>query len=432
MSTHSARYTNMAVFLHWLIALAIIFQLGLGWRMGDEPKGVGLYALFQLHKSIGFTILFLSLLRVFWRLTHKAPALPSSMPQWEKTAATLAHLAFYGIMLGLPLTGWLLVSASSTNIPTVLFGLIPFPHLPLIPHLATELKAQLHDIAELSHSLLALGTMALLALHLGAVLKHQLFVKDNVFSHMAVGAKTGWAEWRLWLILALVPAVFASAWLYPTPKPKKPQPIIMQITPPVLEYSTETSTKSQSPQPSTNIQLATIEPSSAQVVAPIVWQVNLKQSQLGFTTSWSGEAVLGQFSDWQADIMFAEQALDKSSIKVTVNLAQVSTGDEQRDAALPSNDWFDAEHYPQAVFKSTSIKRVANNSYQAQGTLQLRGKVQPVVLDFNLNIKANKATAQGSASLSRIAFGVGQGEWAATDSIPALVKVVFNLHATKK
>jgi polyisoprenoid-binding protein YceI len=78
----------------------------------------------------------------------------------------------------------------------------------------------------------------------------------------------------------------------------------------------------------------------------------LQQSQLGFTTSWSGEAVLGQFSDWQADIMFAEQALDKSSIKVTVNLAKVSTGDEQRDAALPSNDWFDAEHYPQAVFQS--------------------------------------------------------------------------------
>jgi cytochrome b561 len=263
MSTASSRYTNTAVFLHWLIALAIIFQLGLGWRMGDEPKGAGLYALFQLHKSIGFTILFLSLLRLLWRLTHKAPALPSSMPQWEKTAATLAHWAFYGIMLGLPLTGWLLVSASSTNIPTVLFGVVPFPHLPFISHLATDIKSQLHELAEVSHSLLALGTMALLALHIGAVLKHQLWVKDNVFSHMAVGAKTGWAEWRLWLILALVPAVFASAWLYPTPKPKKAQPITMQITPPVLEYSTETSTESQSSQPSTNIQQATIEPSSS-------------------------------------------------------------------------------------------------------------------------------------------------------------------------
>jgi polyisoprenoid-binding protein YceI len=73
-------------------------------------------------------------------------------------------------------------------------------------------------------------------------------------------------------------------------------------------------------------------------------------------------------------------------------------------------------------FSLQTIKRVANNRYQAQGTLQLRGKVQPVVLNFNLNIKGNKATAQGSASLDRIAFGVGQGEWAATDSIPAAGK----------
>ena len=106
MSTSSSRYTNMAVFLHWLIAVAIIFQLGLGWRMGDEPKGAGLYVLFQLHKSIGFTILLLSVLRLLWRLTHKVPILPNTMPQWEKTAASLAHWAFYGIMFGLPLTGW--------------------------------------------------------------------------------------------------------------------------------------------------------------------------------------------------------------------------------------------------------------------------------------------------------------------------------------
>ncbi|MBP9217101.1 MAG: cytochrome b, partial [Agitococcus sp.] len=179
-STSSARYNNIAVLLHWLIAAAIIFQLGLGWRMGDEPKGAGAYALFQLHKSIGFSILFLSVFRLLWRISHKAPPLPNAMLQWEQMAAKLAHLAFYGIMLGLPLTGWLLVSASSTNIPTVLFGLIPVPHLPFIAELSADLKHQLHEFAQASHGLLALGTMALLALHIGAVLKHQLLVKDTV------------------------------------------------------------------------------------------------------------------------------------------------------------------------------------------------------------------------------------------------------------
>ena len=219
MDTSSTRYNNIAVLLHWLIAFVIIFQLGLGWRMGDESKGAGAYALFQLHKSIGFTILLLSVLRLLWRITHKAPKLPSTMPQWEQWAAKLTHLAFYGVMLGLPLTGWLLVSASPSNIPTVLFGVVSFPHLPFIPTLAADIKHQLHELAEISHALLAIGTLGLLALHIGAVLKHQLIVKDAVFSHMAVGAKTGWAEWRLWLILGLVPVVFMSAWCYPTPKP---------------------------------------------------------------------------------------------------------------------------------------------------------------------------------------------------------------------
>lgn len=439
-STSSARYNNIAVLLHWLIAAAIIFQLGLGWRMVDEPKGAGAYALFQLHKSIGFSILFLSVFRLLWRISHKAPPLPNAMPQWEQMAAKIAHLAFYGIMLGLPLTGWLLVSASSTHIPTLLFGVIPFPHLPFIAELSADLKHQLHEFAQVSHGLLALGTMALLTLHIGAVLKHQLLVKDTVFSHMAVGAKSGWAEWRLWLILATVPVVFASAWWYPTPKPSLSQPSaifsdeLAEIDEPVTAQAVTTPADN-------NQQQTTIETAAAQPrvesqepivldVEPVVWKIDPQKSRLGFVTSWSGEEVLGEFNAWQADIVFAENALDKSHIEVKVNVGKVSTGDSQRDEALPTADWFNAQNYPQAIFKSKTIKNVAKNRYQAQGTLRLRDKEQPVTLSFSLKVKGKKATAQGTATLNRIAFGVGQGEWAATDSIPAAVKVAFSLQAT--
>lgn len=438
MGTSSARYNNIAVLLHWLIAAAIIFQLGLGWRMGDEPKGAGAYALFQLHKSIGFSILFLSVFRVVWRLTHKAPELPNTMPQWEQWAAKLAHLAFYGIMLGLPLTGWLLVSASSTNIPTVLFGVVPFPHLPFIPTLAADIKHQLHEFAEISHALLAVGTLALLLLHIGAVLKHQLMVKDTVFSHMAVGAKAGWGEWRLWLILASVPMVFMSAWWYPTPKPAAPvaqQNAILaeeltpieEVTPtaesPVIDTSKNEAVKTDTPP-------QTVVEQTPKNIEPVVWQVNAKKSRLGFVSSWSGEPVLGEFSDWQANIVFAENSLEKSHIEVKVNLAKVSTGDSQRDEALPTADWFNAEQYPQAIFKSNKIISKGKQRYQAQGTLSLKNVSQKVTLDFVLNVKDKLAKAQGTAQLDRTAFGVGQGEWAATDSIPAVVKVQFKLEAT--
>lgn len=440
-STTSNRYNNTAVLLHWLIAAAIIFQLGLGWRMGDEPKGAGAYALFQLHKSIGFSILFLSLFRVFWRLTHKAPELPNTMPQWEQWAAKLAHLAFYGIMLGLPLTGWLLVSASSTNIPTVLFGVVPFPHLPFIPTLAADLKHSLHEFAQDSHALLAIATMGLLLLHIGAVLKHQLIVKDSVFSHMAVGARAGWTEWRLWLILASVPVVFMSAWWYPTPKPIVPvvqqdtiltedlAPIEEEVTPtvesPVIDSPKDEAVKTDTPSQ------AVVE-EKPENIEPVVWQVNAKKSRLGFVTAWSGEQVLGEFGDWQAEIVFAENALEKSHIEVKVNLAKVTTGDSQRDEALPTADWFNAEQYPQAVFKSTKIVSKGKQRYQAQGTLTLKNVSQKVTLDFVLNVKDKLAKAQGTAQLDRTAFGVGQGEWAATDSIPAAVKVQFKLEAMAK
>jgi polyisoprenoid-binding protein YceI/cytochrome b561 len=406
--------------------------------MGDEPKGAGAYALFQLHKSIGFSILFLSVFRVVWRLTHKAPELPNTMPQWEQWAAKLAHLAFYGIMLGLPLTGWLLVSASSTNIPTVLFGVVPFPHLPFIPTLAADIKHQLHEFAEISHALLAVGTLALLLLHIGAVLKHQLMVKDTVFSHMAVGAKAGWGEWRLWLILASVPMVFMSAWWYPTPKPAAPvaqQNAILaeeltpieEVTPtaesPVIDTSKNEAVKTDTPP-------QTVVEQTPKNIEPVVWQVNAKKSRLGFVSSWSGEPVLGEFSDWQANIVFAENALEKSHIEVKVNLAKVSTGDSQRDEALPTADWFNAEQYPQAIFKSNKIISKGKQRYQAQGTLSLKNVSQKVTLDFVLNVKDKLAKAQGTAQLDRTVFGVGQGEWAATDSIPAVVKVQFKLEAT--
>ena len=292
-------------------------------------------------------------------------------------------------------------------------------------------------------SVLAIATMGLLLLHIGAVLKHQLMVKDAVFSHMAVGAKAGWGEWRLWAILATVPVIFMSAWWYPTPKPTAPAnqqtsiltedlaPIEEDVTPSIQPSDNQANLAA-------NADAVKAEPSPIVIekkienTEPVIWQVNQKKSRLGFVTSWSGAEVLGEFSDWQADIVFAENALEKSHIEVKVNLAKVSTGDSQRDEALPTADWFNAEQYPQAIFKSTKIISKGKQRYQAQGTLSLKNITQKVTLDFVLNIKDKQAKAQGTASLDRTVFGVGQGEWAATDSIPAMVKVQFKLEASSK
>ena len=83
------------------------------------------FELYQLHKSIGVTILLAALLRMGWRLMHKPPELPAHMPSLERAAAVSGHLILYFFLFALPLTGWALVSASVLGIPTVLYGVIP-------------------------------------------------------------------------------------------------------------------------------------------------------------------------------------------------------------------------------------------------------------------------------------------------------------------
>ena len=89
------RYSTVAIFLHWLIAAAIVLQVILGWRMGGRPTPEH-FAVFQLHKSVGITILLLSLIRLGWRLAHRPPPLPAAMAAWEKTLSKITNPALRG------------------------------------------------------------------------------------------------------------------------------------------------------------------------------------------------------------------------------------------------------------------------------------------------------------------------------------------------
>jgi cytochrome b561 len=178
-----ARYNAVAIGLHWLIALGIAIQLILGLSMAHQAMPVAQkFALFQLHKSIGITVLLAILLRVLWRLTHRPPPLPAATPPLERRAAHGAHLLLYALMLGLPLSGWALVSASVFNIPTVLYGVIPWPHLPILSTLAD--KKPVEDAFGWLHAWMAWSIIALLVLHIGAVARHQLR-GDGVLWRMA-------------------------------------------------------------------------------------------------------------------------------------------------------------------------------------------------------------------------------------------------------
>jgi cytochrome b561 len=183
-TTTTARYAVPAIVLHWAIALMILTNLWLGLRQ-DDLKGLAKFDNLQLHKSIGITILVLSLARLAWRLTHKSPPYPPTMKPCERLAASAVHWILYGLMIGLPLVGWVIVSASPTNIPTLLYKAIPWPHLGFIHELPMATRRSLGDTAEGVHATLAYIAIALLAIHIAAALKHQFWTRDGVLYRMA-------------------------------------------------------------------------------------------------------------------------------------------------------------------------------------------------------------------------------------------------------
>ena len=178
------RYSAPAIALHWAIAALIVVNFVIGLRF-DQLNGLALFNLMQWHKSFGITVLALSLARLAWRVVHRPPPYPAHMPAWERAAASLVHWAFYVVMIGLPITGWVVVSASPTNIPTLLYGTIPWPHIGLVHDLPMAVRKRLEDQAGDIHESLAWGAAALLVLHVGAALRHQLSSRDEVLWRMA-------------------------------------------------------------------------------------------------------------------------------------------------------------------------------------------------------------------------------------------------------
>lgn len=437
MTITRTHYSTVAIILHWLIAAAIVFQIVLGWRMGNGAADPSAYAVFQLHKSIGISILILSLARLAWRIAVPAPPPPPDLAPWERRVSHLTHIAFYVVMIGLPMTGWILVSASRLDIPTVLFGLAPWPHLPILPDLEPTARAGWEAFGEKSHSALVYLTYLLLALHIGAVVKHQWLDRQALLSRMTAGGRPGLGEPRLWLVAAGLAVCVLAGFLYaPSARVSSPADVAIEMTetPPPLQTAPATDAIQDAalPTPTEDADATTPDTPAAPVVQPLArWTVRQDGAQLRFTTQWSGSPVEGRFRSWDADILFSPDRLESSRITVSIDMRSADTGDAQRDSSLPGADFFDASNHPTAVFSTTRIRRTGQGRYVADGVLNLRGVRSPLSLPFRLDIDGDVATASGGVNLDRVLFGVGQGAYASPDSIPALVGVSFNLTASR-
>lgn len=173
-TTASPRYTQVAIALHWLIGLAVIANIALAMLTEGLPRETHRAAM-GVHKALGITILALTVILILWRLTHKAPPLPTGTPAWQRPVSKVVHFLFYALLILLPLSGWLWMSAADR--PVDFFGLFT------VPSIAAPDKA-LADTLHERHELLGLTMLALVTIHILAALKHQFIDRTGLINRM--------------------------------------------------------------------------------------------------------------------------------------------------------------------------------------------------------------------------------------------------------
>ncbi|MGD1923576.1 MAG: cytochrome b [Paracoccaceae bacterium] len=176
----------LARLFHWSMAIVIIGLLCVGFFMANFVSDIYLqFELTQDHKSWGFVAFSLALLRVLWRLVNRAPDLPVEMSGLERLAAHVGHYGLYVCIVVMPLSGWLMSSASplqdSYGIKNMVFGLFELPD-PFIPgtEALESLFANIHFFTAITLVLLLLG-------HVAAALKHHFINRDRVLMRMLRG-----------------------------------------------------------------------------------------------------------------------------------------------------------------------------------------------------------------------------------------------------
>ena len=169
------RYGAVSQFLHWTVVALVITQFALGFTVAGMPISLERLIILVRHKSIGMTILALALLRLVWRLFSPAPPLPDHMPRVQRLAAHVNHVLLYGLLIAMPIVGW--ITSSASHLTVTWFGLFSFPNL-------VGPDAHLAKLAKATHAAMAWVLLVVASLHALAALWHHFVTKDSVLLRM--------------------------------------------------------------------------------------------------------------------------------------------------------------------------------------------------------------------------------------------------------
>jgi len=389
--SESTRYSFVARALHWLIAGLIISQYVLAELAENaEHSGNALIelALLANHKSLGMTILALALVRIVWRLLNHPAPLPSRIPLWQLRASSLAHWALYALLFALPTSGWLLSSAHGYSVGW--FNLFAFPDL-------LAQSKPFADILEQVHEILGKLLLVLAIVHILAAIKHHIVDKDEVLQRMA--SRAGW-------FIFVFSAVIALLML------GRVKPSDQRVTaPPVVSVERSPAVLDQS--------LLSDLP---------VWQIDYAQSFIKFSGEQAGAPFKGQWQRWSAQIQFDSTQLNKSRFSVQIETASAFSNDEERDGYIIGPDFFDADVHAKAYFTAQEFSQVGQR-FTTQAELTIKGLSKPIAFTFAVGASAGQIELIGSATIDRLAWNIGLGDWADPTWVGQNVRVAVRVIA---
>ncbi|MDF3054438.1 MAG: uncharacterized protein K0Q74_345 [Gammaproteobacteria bacterium] len=159
------------------------------------------------------------------------------------------------------------------------------------------------------------------------------------------------------------------------------------------------------------------------------WTIIPSQSTLTFTATQNGAPVKGSFKTFSGDIGFDPEKMDGNHVKIDIDMNSIDTSYKEMSDTLKAADWFNIKVFPHATFVADQFTKMADGKYQANGKVTIRDKSVPAVLVFELKKAGANMLAEGSTTLKRNDFGVGQGDWQSTKEVKNEVVVKFTLVA---
>ena len=391
------RFGGVAKTLHWLTALLILTMLILGVIASQWPfdtsdalatKGI----LFSIHKTLGLTTLLVAIIRILWAIIQPRPAPLGSDSKFQHFAAETVHWSLYGMMVMVPLTGWMHHAATSGFAPIWWpFGQTLF-FIPQSEVLATVL-GKLHLAFNI---VLAVS----IGLHVAGALKHHVFDRDATLKRMLPG--------QVALPSGLVKAAFHKG------------PLLMAL----VVWATAAGIGGV-------LGLAKNETSQSTVALEEVqsdWSVSSGSLSIGVNQF--GQSVMGSFADWTAEIEFTETAREgrHGDVTVVISIPSLMLGGITNEALAV--DFLNAEGFATATYTGPIKPNDVEDGYIVDGTLTLVGQTVPLVLPFDLMLDGATATASGSTSLDRRDYRIGQS-YPDESTVGFEVQIMFDLFATQ-